>query len=183
MRKKILFVVGSLRKESFNHSLSEYVKELIGEKAEVELLEYSNIPYMNQDVEYPAPKKISEVREKVSKVDGIWIFSPEYNFAIPGVLKNLLDWLSRPLVQYDFQGPSAVHEKKVTISGAAGGTAAANVRKQLSDLLPFIRMNLIGGEGTGVALPMESFQTNKLILNDETKTLLKNQVDELLKSI
>ena len=55
MRKKILFVVGSLRKESFNHSLSEYVKELIGEKAEVELLDYSNIPYMNQDIEYPAP--------------------------------------------------------------------------------------------------------------------------------
>lgn len=183
MKKKILFVVGSLRKESFNYSLSKYVEEIIGEKAEIEFLEYSNIPYMNQDIEYPAPKEILEVRETISKVDGIWIFSPEYNFSIPGVLKNLLDWMSRPLVQYDFQGPSAVHEKKVTISSAAGGTAAANVRKQLSDLLPFIRMNLIGGEGTGVALTMESFQTNELILNEETKILLKKQVDEFLNNI
>lgn len=112
MSKKLLFVVGSLRKGSFNHSLAKYVEELIGNKAEVEYLNFANIPYMNQDIEFPVPSEIAAVREKVSGADGIWIFSPEYNYAIPGVLKNLLDWLSRPLVQYDFQGPSAVHEKK-----------------------------------------------------------------------
>lgn len=111
MSKKLLFVVGSLRKGSFNHSLAKYVEELIGNKAEVEYLNFANIPYMNQDIEFPVPSEIAAVREKVSGADGIWIFSPEYNYAIPGVLKNLLDWLSRPLVQYDFQGPSAVHEK------------------------------------------------------------------------
>ncbi len=183
MSKKLLFVVGSLRKGSFNHSLAKYVEELIGNKAEVEYLNFANIPYMNQDIEFPVPSEIAAVREKVSGADGIWIFSPEYNYAIPGVLKNLLDWLSRPLVQYDFQGPSAVHEKKVTISGAAGGSAASNVRKQLASLLPFIRMNLIGGEGTGIVLTAESFQTNELELNDEAKISLNAQVEEFLKAI
>ena len=183
MEKKILFVIGSLRKRSFNLNLAKYVEGVIGDKAEVEYLNFEDIPYMNQDIEFPVPSEIAAVREKVSQADGLWIFSPEYNGAIPGVLKNLLDWLSRPLIQYDFQGPSAVHEKKVTISGVAGGSAAANVRKQLAALLPFIRMNFIGGEGTGVSLTAESFQTDELQLDDEVKFLLNKQVEEFMKEI
>ena len=95
MKPKILAIVGSLRKASYNRQLAEKAKELIADNAEFEILEYADIPYMNQDIEFPAPEEILRVRAQVKQADGIWFFTPEYNHSIPGVLKNLIDWLSR----------------------------------------------------------------------------------------
>ena len=94
--KKVLMIVGSMRKKSFNRQLAAIAAELLRGKAEVSFLEYADIPYMNQDIEFPVPEEIARVREEVSRADGIWIITPEYNYSYPGVLKNLLDWLSRP---------------------------------------------------------------------------------------
>ena len=95
--KRIVMIVGSLRKESFNRKVAEYIESLIGSRAEVSYLEYGDIPYMDQDTEYPAPSSIERVRKEVGEADGIWFLTPEYNYSYPGVLKNLLDWLSRPV--------------------------------------------------------------------------------------
>ena len=181
---KIVGIAGSLRKGSFNKNSLMAAKELLPEGSNLEIVDISNLPFFNEDVEsVDVPKEVVAFKNKLEMADAILIATPEYNYSIPGVLKNLLDWLSRPLIQYDFQGPSAVHEKKVTISGVAGGSAAANVRKQLAVLLPFIRMNLIGGEGTGVSLTAESFRTDELQLDDEVKFLLNKQVEEFLNEI
>lgn len=93
---KILAIVGSLRKESYNRQLALTAKVVVGDRADFELLEYQDIPLMNQDIEYPAPKAVKSVRDAVKSADGIWFFTPEYNHYFPGVLKNLIDWLSRP---------------------------------------------------------------------------------------
>ena len=92
--KRILMIVGSMRKESFNKKLALLAKELISDRAEVSFLEYKDIPPMNQDIEYPAPEEIERVRREVKSADGIWFMTAEYNYSYPGVLKNLLDWLS-----------------------------------------------------------------------------------------
>ena len=89
--KKVLMIVGSMRKKSFNRQLAAIAAELLRGKAEVSFLEYADIPYMNQDIEFPVPEEIARVREEVSRADGIWIITPEYNYSYPGVLKNLLD--------------------------------------------------------------------------------------------
>lgn len=94
--KKVLMIVASMREKSFNMQLARLAADALRGKAEVSFLNYANIPYMNQDIEFPTPEEILRVRGKVSKADGIWIFTPEYNYSYPGVLKNLLDWLSRP---------------------------------------------------------------------------------------
>ena len=78
--KKILFIIGSLRKESFNREVSDMVKNLLQNKAEVTELDYSQVPLMNQDAEYPAPKAVANARKAVAEADGVWIFSPEYNY-------------------------------------------------------------------------------------------------------
>ena len=115
MTKKVLFIIGSLRKKSFNRQLAAKCREILMQKgAEISELEYSDIPFMNQDSEMPVPASINRVRAEVAAADGIWIFTPEYNFAVPGVLKNLLDWLSRPLVPGDFTSGTAIAGKKVT---------------------------------------------------------------------
>ena len=105
--KKVLLIVGSLRKESFNLQLAKLAEEMLKDKVQVSLLQYADLPFMNQDMEFPAPESVARVRQEVLAADGIWIFSPEYNYQIPGVLKNLLDWLSRPLAPNDWERGSA----------------------------------------------------------------------------
>ena len=138
---------------------------------------------MNQDMEFPAPESVAGVRQAVQEADGIWIFSPEYNYQIPGVLKNLLDWLSRPLAPNDWERGSAVRGKPVTIAGVAGKSAAAGVRKHLSALLEVMSMKLIGGQGCGVSLDAEAFRSGVLNLTQEDLAKLRAQMEAFLKEI
>ena len=78
--KKILFIIGSLRKESFNKKLAEEVEQMLTGRATVEFLDYSDVPLMNQDIEFPAPEAVKRVRKRVAEADALWIFSPEYNY-------------------------------------------------------------------------------------------------------
>jgi len=124
-KKKIVAIVGSFRKKSYNLQLALKAKEIIGDRAEFELLDFSDLPYMNQDIEYPAPEAVRRVREKVKSADGVWIFSPEYNHSYPGLLKNLIDWLSRPVSKEEGQ---VLSHKRIALSGASngmGGTVSA----------------------------------------------------------
>ena len=89
--KNILFIVGSLRKGSFNHQLAEEAEKMLAGKANVSYLDYSQVPVFNQDLESPVLPVLAEVREQVLAADAIWIFSPVYNFSIPGPVKNLLE--------------------------------------------------------------------------------------------
>ena len=178
--KKVLMIVGSLRKHSFNLQLAQEIQRMLEGRVQVSFLEYGDIPFMNQDIEFPVPESIARVRQAVQEVDGIWIVSPEYNYQIPGVLKNLLDWLSRPLVPNDWQRGSAVKGKVVTISGAAGKSSAAGVRKNLSTLLGVMAMNLVSGTGTGISLNAEAFQSGVLALSEEHRTAIRDQINEFL---
>ena len=178
--KNILMIIGSLRRDSFNSQLADVVKSMVGERAEIKALEYRNLPFLDQDIEYPAPEAVARVRSEVQKADGIWIFSPEYNYQIPGVLKNLLDWLSRPLEPNDRERKTVVKGKPVTISSVAGGSSGAGVRKNLSELLEVMSMNVIGGQGTGVSLDREMFTTGKLVLSDECREEIQKQVELFL---
>ncbi len=178
--KKVLMIVGSLRKDSFNGQLAGRIGELLAERAEVSFLDYEGLPFMNQDLEFPAPEPVAAVRRAVLEADGVWIVSPEYNHQIPGVLKNLLDWLSRPLDIQDRQRGTAVKGKPVTISGAAGKSGASYVLRHLSELLAFMSMELVSGLGTGVSLGAEAFGSGKLVLTEAEKASLVRQTEEFL---
>ena len=181
--KKVLMIVGSLRKNSFNHQLAEKVQAMLSGKAEVRILQFADLPFMNQDIEFPAPESVAGVRQAVQEADGIWIFSPEYNYQIPGVLKNLLDWLSQPLVPNDWERGSVMKGKPVTISGVAGQSAASGVRKQLSALLEIMSMKLIGGQGSGVSLDAGAFQSGALNLSEENLAEIRRQADAFLEAL
>ena len=181
--KKIVFIIGSLRRESFNLQLFNEIKRIIGNRAEVSVLSYSDIPYMNEDIEFPAPESVSRVRREIQNADGVWIVSPEYNHQIPGVLKNLLDWLSRPLVKRDAKTGSVVKGKPVTISGAAGKSAALKARIALKDLLEMMSLKVVHDTGVGVSMDAHTFATGKLEIHDETRRLLIEQTEQFLNSL
>ena len=183
--KKILFIIGSLRKESYNKKVAQEVERMLAGSAVVEYLDYSDVPLMNQDIEFPAPEAVERVRQKVAEADALWIFSPEYNYSYPGHLKNLIDWLSRPLVAGDRQTPLAINGKKVALSGAGGPSATAKCRAKLTELLtlPFIRADVMTEPQTGIQLNMEAWTEGRLILTEAQKTNLRLQVDAFLRFI
>lgn len=177
--KKILFIIGSLREKSFNRQLAMKAKEMIGYRAEVSELDYSDLPLLNQDIEQPQPTAVARIRQTVAEADALWIFTPEYNFSYPGHLKNLLDWLSRPVKPMDYATPTCINGKRVAVSGAGGKAATANCRAKLVELLSFIKADVMT-EQTGVAVSTEAWGTDILTLTDEQERQLRVQVEALL---
>lgn len=180
MTKNIAIVNGSLRKGSFNQSIVDYVKSTLESKGySVTQLDISNLPLMNQDIEFPAPVAVSEIRKELKKADALWIVTPEYNGSVPGPLKNMLDWISRPVERGVFGAPEFVKGKLVAISGAAGRSAASLVLSELKGLLKRMAMSPLD-ETVGITLPMEAFQTGKLILTDEHKNIIDHVIEKFL---
>ena len=178
--KKVLFIVGSLREKSFNRQLAKKAEALMEGKAEVKYLNYEALPFVNQDKEYPAPTDVARIRKEVTEADALWIFTPEYNFSYPGHVKNLLDWLSRPVKPMDYATPTCINGKKVAISGAGGKAATAHCRQKLTELLEMIKADVLS-EQTGVALQPASWANDELLLTDEDLKHLKAEAEALLK--
>ena len=173
--KNVLFIVGSMRKQSFNRQLAQQAEEMMKGKCNVKYLDYKDLPYMNQDLEMPVQPSVARVREEVKNADALWIFTPEYNFSYPGVLKNLLDWLSRPMDMSNFQNPSAALGKKVAISGCGGKNMTQSCRAKLTELLDFMKMNLMHEPQTGIALGLEAWTKGEFVLTDEQRADLQKQ--------
>lgn len=171
--KKILFIVGSLRKNGFNEQLAKKTEELIGNDAQIEYLDWSKVPFFNQDLEANLPVEVQEVKDKVRESDALWIFTPEYNHQIPGPLKNLLDWLSRG-------APSVLKDKKVTFAAAGGGSGGASVRDFMMLLLNQMMMDTMSMPNTGIQIPMTAFQTGQLEIESYPLNQLKRQVKAFL---
>lgn len=181
--KKILFVIGSLRKQSFNRELSETVKSMLQSKAEVTELDYFQVPFINQDDEYPAPQAVTDARKAVAEADGVWIFSPEYNYSYPGHVKNLIDWLSRPVDPADRNAPTVLAGKKFTLTGAGGKAATAGCRKLLTTLLTVLKADVMTEGQTGIALNTEAWTEGRMILTEEQKAQLAKQAELFLEFI
>ena len=95
-------------------------------------------------------------------------------------MKNLLDWLSRPMDMSNFQNPSAALGKKVAISGCGGKNMTQSCRAKLTELLDFMKMDLMHEPQTGIALGMEAWTKGEFALTDEQRAALKAQADKFV---
>ncbi|MCL2826124.1 MAG: NAD(P)H-dependent oxidoreductase [Eggerthellaceae bacterium] len=138
---KILALVGSLREGSLNRQLAMAAQKAVGGQAGFEILDYCDVPFMNEDIEFPAPGAVGRVREAVKSADGIWFFTPEYNHYFPGALKNLLDWLSRPISKSE---PQVLAGKPAAISGISPGMSGTGLAQDhLVTLVSFLNMRVM----------------------------------------
>ena len=169
---KILFIVGSLRKGSFNLQLAQTAEKYLADKAEVKFLDYKDVPLFNQDIESPAPLAVSSVREAVKNADAVWIFTPEYNHYFPGVLKNLLDWLSRPVGKGE---GNFLNGKPVALSGITPGmSGTALSQDHIVTLLSFLNMKIMNVPRLTIPNAMTQLNENgKLTLTTSAKFLEK----------
>lgn len=128
---KIAALVGSLRKDSFNRKVAENLIHLVPENLEMEIVEIGQLPHYNEDLDTDnPPKEWVDFREKIKTFDGIFLFTPEYNRSVSGVLKNALDVGSRPYGKSVWNGkPAAV--ASVSMSPLAGSLANHTLRQSL----------------------------------------------------
>lgn len=189
--KQILFIIGSLRKDSFNRQLAKIAEDLLKDRFKISYLNFNDIPYMNQDWEVKGQsqhltqeqERIHRIRQEILKADGIWIFTPEYNQSYPGLLKNLFDWLSRPMDISNFANPTAVQGKKVTASGAGGRNKTKSCREKLNELLEYIKMDVMKEPQAGIALGTEAWVKGEFHLTEEQLNELKIQAEKFVEFI
>lgn len=179
--KRILMVIGSLRKKSFNRQLADVIAAELDDRAEVRELAYADLPWMNQDVEFPAPPEVQRVRDELAWADCLWFVCPEYNGFFPGHVKNLIDWMSRPVVAGDY-GTVVIADKCATVSGCAGKSGSRTMQAQLVSLLKSARVNVMDTPTVGVIIPGESWATDILTLTDDDRAAIREQVEAFLAS-
>ena len=136
---RILGIAGSLREGSYNRSLLRAARELMPESVELVELEIGTLPFYDGDVEAAGdPEAVIRFKQAIRDADALLIATPEYNRGVPGVLKNAVDWASRPPLGSPLTG------KPVAIMGATtgrGGTARA--QEQLRAALEFSRATVL----------------------------------------
>ena len=174
--KKILFISGSFRRDSFNTQLLHYAAEYLSD-FDCSFLDYRDVPLLNQDEEFPAPDAVKRVRHQTAQADALWIGSPEYNHSLSGGLKNLLDWLSRPVQPGDYS-TAVIRGKLAAISSAAGSSAGSFARAKLREMLQMFSCTLCKDE-TGIALG-KRFSDSALVLTDEEMRTLNVECRAIL---
>lgn len=179
--KKILFIVGSLRQGSFDQQFAQNAEKALEGKAEVSYLDWAQVPVFSQDLEADIPASVQAAREAVLAADAIWVFSPVYNFAIPGSVKNLLDWLSRALDLSDPTGPSALNDKVTTVSILANG-GHEPVAEAYRTLFSFIRTQFVD-EITTTRVNDSAWADGVFVPTEEVLANLDKQAQALLSAI
>ncbi|MEM0201072.1 MAG: NAD(P)H-dependent oxidoreductase [Candidatus Micrarchaeaceae archaeon] len=171
---KILGIVGSLRKGSFNMALMHYAKSIPLKDAEIEIADISEIPIFNQDLESQVPESVKNFKQKIKQSNAILISTPEYNYSIPGVLKNAIDWASRPY------GDNSFDNKIVGImSGSGGYIGGARAQYHLRQIFVFLNMHPVNKPEVIVPMIHEKIDENGVLTDENTK----KKIEELVKTL
>ena len=173
---KILGVVGSLRKGSYNKSLMRIAMNLLPKSAEMEVFDLAEIPLFNQDLVPKPPKIVKEFKAKIRDADAILIASPEYNYSIPGVLKNAIDWASRP------PEDNAFDAKPVAIMSASPGRlGGARMQYHLRQTFVFVNMYPLNRPEFMLSNANEHFDGDGNLKDEETRQRIRELLTALVK--
>jgi chromate reductase len=172
---RILGIAGSLRRESYNRAALRAATQLVPEGASIEVFELDGIPGFNQDEEQNPPAKVVELKRRIREADAILIVTPEYNYSIPGVLKNAIDWASRPY------GDSAWNGKPAAIMGASIGTiGTARAQYHLRQMFVFLNMFPINQPEVMIGNASERFDAAGNLTDDTTKDFVRQLLQGLV---
>ena len=172
---KILGIAGSLRKASYNRGALRAAQQLCPEGATLEVFELDGIPPFNQDEEQKAPARVVELKKKIREADAILFVTPEYNYGLPGVLKNAIDWASRPY------GDNAWNGKPCALMSAAmsmGGGIRAQY--QLRQCFVFLNMDAVVQPEVAINNVGERFDESSNLKDETSKKLIAQLLQNLV---
>jgi chromate reductase len=171
----ILGFAGSLRKGSYNKSLLRAALEMVPAEAELEIFDLEGIPPFNQDLENQPPEKVKEFKAKIRAADAILIATHEYNYSIPGLLKNAIDNASRPY------GDNAFDGKPAAMMGASiGMLGTARAQYHLRQSLVFLNMYPLNQPEVMVPFTQEKIDQNGQVTDQKTREKIKELLEALV---
>jgi chromate reductase, NAD(P)H dehydrogenase (quinone) len=172
---KIIGISGSLRKNSYNSAALRAAKSVRPEGTELEIFDLDGIPGFNQDEEKKPPQKIVELKEAVRAADAILFATPEYNYSIPGVLKNAIDWVSRPF------GANAWDGKPTAIMGVSiGMIGTARAQYHLRQCCVYLNMFPINKPEVMIPFAAERFDPDGNLIDDKSRELIAQLLENLV---
>lgn len=177
MKRKTLVLgfAGSLRKDSYNKSLLRAAVDLAPDDMKLETFDLEGIPPFNQDLEMKMPVKVKEFKAKIRAADAILIVTPEYNYSVPGVLKNAIDWASRPY------GDNAFEDKPVAVMSASSGMlGGARAQYHLRQSFVFLNAHLLNKPEVMVTFANEKIDENGKLTDEMTRKKVKELLDALV---
>ena len=171
----ILGIAGSLRNESYNRALLRVAQELTPEGARIDTFELDGLPMFNQDEEANPHPKVAELKQRIRAADAILFVTPEYNYSIPGVLKNAIDCASRPY------GDSAWDGKPVAVMGASiGSIGTARAQYHLRQTFVFLNMYPVNQPEVMVSSAQKRFDQEGKLTDETTKKLVQQLLSGLV---
>ena len=168
-------IAGSLRKASYNRATLQAALKLVPPGSTLEILNLEGIPGFSEDQEQAFPPQAMEFKTKVKAADAILIVTPEYNYSVPGVLKNAIDWASRP------HGDSAWNAKPVAVMGASPGMlGTARAQYHLRQIFVYLNMFPLNQPEVMIANATQKFDAQGVLKDAATLERIKELLAALV---
>ena len=173
---RILGIVGSLRRNSHNRAALRAAQALVPKDAVLDIIDLDGIPVFSEDEERQPPAKVVELKKRIREADAILFVTPEYNYSIPGGLKNAIDWASRPY------GDSAWTGKPAALMGASiGRLGTARAQYHLRQVFVFLNVYAVNQPEVMIGNAAEQFDAEGNLTNETTKDLIRQLLDNLVR--
>ncbi|MGC3874492.1 NADPH-dependent FMN reductase [Halomonas sp. GXIMD04776] len=173
---KILGISGSLRKASYNTHLLEAAREAIGSAATFATFDIGGIPHYHGDQDgEEKPPSVQKLKDDIASADGVVIATPEYNYSLPGVLKNAIDWASRPAFK------SVLKDKPIIVlSASMSATGGARAQVHLRDILAGVLAPVFAAPDFLVPTAQNKFDDDGKLTDTPTQEMLQKRMDSYL---
>lgn len=172
---RILGIAGSLRRASYNRAALRAAAQLVPEGATLDVFDIEGLPGFSEDEEGQPPEKVTELKRRVREADAILFVTPEYNYSIPGVLKNAIDWASRPY------GDSAWDGKPAAVMGASVGTlGTARAQYHLRQVMVFLNMFPVNKPEVMIGNAQERFDADGNLTDEDTREHIRRLLQSLV---
>jgi chromate reductase len=176
--KNVAVLVGSLSERSINRTLARTVEKLAQGRLNFDYLDIGALPFYNNDLWDNPPATVTDLKQRVAKADAVLIVMPEFNRSFPAVVKNALDWASRPYGQNAWDG------KPLAIAGASpGGIGTAAGQNQLRATLPLYGFVVMGQPEVYFQFTPGLIDEHFEVTDDQSRAFLENFVDKYVQWI
>jgi chromate reductase len=176
--KNVAVLLGSLSENSINKTLTRAIEKLARDRLRFDYLDIGGLPFYNNDLWDTPPVAVTDLKHRVEAADAVLIVMPEFNRSFPGVIKNALDWASRPYGQNSWTG------KPLAIAGASpGGIGTAAGQSQLRAVLPVLGFVVMGQPEVYFQFKPGLIDEHFEVTDEQSRGFLENFVDKYVEWI
>jgi chromate reductase len=166
----VLGIAGSLRRHSYNRALIHIAREVAPEGITINEFDISPIPIFNQDLGGEPPAAVLDFKDRIRAADALLIATPEYNWSIPGVLKNAIDWASWPIAE------TPLRHKPIALMGTGGLYGTARSQLAMRQVLAYTRSYVLLEPDVILPNARERFDAEGNLLDESIKERVRDLV-------